>query len=108
MFRTRLLQGTALVIAAVQFILGLAYLFAPAPFQATLGLTHLPAWAGWPFGLLGARFLALGLGMLLVARNPAANRGWIQAMIFVQAVDWLVVMTVLLQGVVTLSQVATA
>ena len=108
MFRTRFLQGTALVIAVVQFGFGLAYLFAPAPFQAALGLTHLPAWTGWPFGMLGARFLALGFGMLLVAHNPIANRGWIQAMIFVQAVDWLVVVISLLRGVVTLAQVAAA
>jgi hypothetical protein len=108
MFRTRFLQGTALVIAVVQFGFGLAYLFAPAPFQAALGLTHLPVWTGWPFGMLGARFLALGFGMLLVVRNPTANRGWIQAMIVVQAVDWLVVVIALLRGVVTLAQVATA
>jgi hypothetical protein len=93
MFRTRFLQGTALVIAVVQFGFGLAYL---------------PAWTGWPFGLLGARFLALGFGMMLVARNPTANRGWIQAMIFVQAVDWFVVVISLLRGVVTLAQVAVA
>ena len=46
--------------------------------------------------------------MALVVRNPTANRGWIQAMIFVQAVDWLVVVISLLRGVVTLAQVATA
>ena len=108
MFRTRFLQGTALVIAAVQFGFGLAYLFAPVPFQAALGLTHLPTWTGWPFGMLGARFLVLGFGMLLVVRNPTANRGWIQAMIGVQAVDWLVVVISLLRGVVTLTQVAAA
>jgi len=108
MTRQRLLQGTSLGIALVQFFLGGAYLFAPAAFQASLGLTHLPAWAGWPLGMLGARFFALGFGMILVFLNPWANRGWIQAMIIVQAVDWLVVVANLVSGTVTLSQVAVA
>ncbi|MBA2285376.1 MAG: hypothetical protein H0W02_07845 [Ktedonobacteraceae bacterium] len=108
MFRIRMLQGTALVIAIVMFGFGLAYLFVPVPFQAALGLTHLPLWSQWPFGMLGARFLVLGYGMLVVVRHPTTSRSWIQAMIFVQVVDWLVLMTALLRGVVTLSQVALA
>jgi hypothetical protein len=108
MQRQRLLRGTALVIALVQFVLGGAYLFAPVAFQASLGLTDLPAWTGWPFGMMGARFIAFGYGMVLVFRNPLANRGWIQAMILVQAVDWIVTMANVAGGTLALRQVAGA
>ena len=108
MSRNRFLKGTAFFIAFVQFGFGCAYLFAPAPFQAALGLTHLPAWTGWPFGMMGGRFIAFGFGMLLVFRNPMANRGWIQAMILVQAIDWLVTIFNVVGGTVALAQVATA
>ncbi len=108
MDRIRILKATAAVIAIAQFGLGLGYLLAPAAFNGMLGLSAAPAWTAWPFAMLGARFLALGFGMLLVVRDPIANRGWIQAMIAVQALDWVGTMVYLLAGTVTLSQVATA
>lgn len=46
--------------------------------------------------------------MLLVVHDPFANRGWVQAMIGVQALDWVGTMVYLVSGTVTLSQVATA
>lgn len=108
MMKRRIAKGTALFIAVVQIILGLGYLLAPAPFHASLGLHGLPDWAGWPMGMSGARFLAFGFGMILVFRNPATHRSWIQAMIFVQAIDWLVTMYYVFSGAVTLAQVSTA
>lgn len=108
MNKTRILKTTAAVIAIAQFGLGLGYLLAPAAFNGMLGLSVAPAWTAWPFAMLGARFLALGFGMVLVVRDPIANRGWIQAMIAVQALDWVGTMVYLLAGTVTLSQVATA
>lgn len=108
MTRPNLLKGTALFIALVQLILGLGYLFAPAPFHRVLGLEGLPAWAGWPFGMTGARFLAFAFGMLQVARKPWEHRVWIQAMVGVQLIDWLATMKYLLAGTLTLAQVSTA
>lgn len=46
--------------------------------------------------------------MLLVVRRPFANRSWIQAMILVQALDWLATVANLARGTVTLAQVGTA
>lgn len=108
MDRIGILRATAGVIAIAQFGLGLGYLLAPAAFNGMLGLSTAPAWTAWPFAMLGARFLALGFGMLLVLRDPIANRGWIQAMIVVQALDWAGTIVALVSGSVTLSQVATA
>lgn len=108
MNRQTVLRVTALLAGVVQLLLGLGYLFAPREFNESLGLGGLPEWAGWPLGLLGARFIALGFGMLLVYRAPVANRHWIQVMIVVQTVDWLVVVTYLAAGTLHLSEVATA
>lgn len=108
MNRVRILRGTALFIALVQFVLGLAYLFAPEAFNASVGLAGAPAWTAWPFAMMGARFIFFGFGMVLVFLNPVANRAWIQAMIGVQAIDWLATMTYVASGVVSLAQVSTA
>lgn len=108
MNRIGTLRLTVAAIAIAQVGLGLGYLLAPSAFNGLLGLSTAPAWTAWPFAMLGARFLALGFGMLLVLRDPVANRGWIQAMIAVQALDWGGTMGALLSGSVTLGQVATA
>lgn len=108
MYRTRVLKTAALLTALVQFVLGIGYLAAPRGFHSALGLQGLPAWAAWPLGLLGARCLAFGFGMLLVWRDPYAHRGWIQAMILVQGLDWAVVLIHLGTGTLQFSQVATA
>ena len=108
MTRERVLKGTVLFIAVIQLGLGLAYGLAPAGFHAALGLTDLPDWVGWPFGLMGARFIAFGFGMVLVYRDPWANRSWIQAMILVQAIDWIATIFHVATGVVRLAQVTTA
>lgn len=108
MNRSSILRTTAAAIAIAQLGLGLGYLFAPAALNGMLGLSGAPAWTAWPFAMLGARFLAFGFGMLLVVRDPLANRGWIQAMIVVQALDWVGTVVNLVAGTVTLGQVATA
>lgn len=108
MSRTTILKVTAYAIAVSQFALGLAYLLVPARFNDLLGLDTAPDWTDWPLQLSGARFLAFGFGMLLVARRPLAHRSWILAMILVQALDWLATVANLARGTVTLAQVGTA
>lgn len=108
MTRTTILKATAYAAAAAQIALGAAYLLVPAGFDRLLGLGTAPAWTTWPLQMAGARFLALGFGMLLVARRPLAHRGWIQAMVAVQALDWLSTVTNVARGTVTLAQVGTA
>lgn len=108
MTRLTILKTTAYAIAAVQLALGLAYLLVPAQFDKLLGLSGAPDWTSWPLQMAGARFLAFGFGMLLVARRPLAHLSWIQAMILVQALDWLATVANLARGTVTLTQVGTA
>ncbi|MFD2671719.1 hypothetical protein ACFSUC_08885 [Marinicrinis sediminis] len=108
MKKTTVLKGTALFIGLVQLILGAGYLLAPHAFHASIGLEGLPEWAAWPMAMNGARFLLFAFGMFMVFRNPTRNKSWIQAMIMVQAIDWISTMIYVFRDVVTLSQVSTA
>lgn len=104
----KLLSPTLRLIAIVQFVLGLGFALAPEASAHWLGLSPAPGWANWLLGMMAARFLAFGYGMWWAAARPAQARLWIQCMVFVQAVDWLVTLKYLALGVVTLAQVSTA
>ncbi len=83
--RLRLLLA---VIAASQFVLGALTLFAAGPFFAAMGLTRPPADNGYMLAMLGARFLAYGLGMAVLARSARPSRFWLQNMVMIQALDF--------------------
>lgn len=104
----RLLAATLWFIAAVQFVLGAAFLAAPEQTAQLLGLGIAPGWTNWLFGMMAARFLGFGFGMGVAARSPSEARSWIAVMIGVQAIDWIVTLKYLALGAVTLSQVSTA
>jgi hypothetical protein len=75
------------IIGIVQIVLGLLYLFIPMQFLNMNGHTVPAADIAYPLAMLAARFLAYGIGMLFIARNPADNIFWIYNMIFIQIVD---------------------
>ena len=75
----RLLATTLWFVAAVQFVLGVAFLAAPEQAAHALGLAPAPGWANWLFGMMAARFLGFAFGMAFAARNPAGARSWIAA-----------------------------
>jgi hypothetical protein len=82
----RVLRFTLRFIALVQFVLGVGFLLAPEGMASLLGLAATPGWANWMFGMMAARFLAFGYGMLVAARDPAAHRPWLGAMIVIQLI----------------------
>ena len=100
--RITILRIAALISGVFQIMGGLGYLFAPGVVNGIYGLTISPAATTYPFVLIGARFLALGFGSMLVVRDPWANRGWLQAMIAVQALDGFVTVSGTLAGTITL------
>lgn len=102
------LKFTLRFIAIVQFVLGLSFLLAPEFTSHAMGLAAAPEWTNWLFGMMAARFLGFGYGMLLAAQNPWEGRHWIKAMIVIQATDWCVTLVYLLRGSVSLMQVSTA
>lgn len=103
----KLLKATLWVIAAVQFALGAVFLAAPELAVHRLGLSVAPGWANWLFGMMAARFLGFGYGMVVAARDLDNARPWIKAMVAIQAIDWLVTLKYLFAGAVTLAQVST-
>lgn len=103
------LRITLIVIGVFQLVLGLLFTFAPFAAADVFGLDPAaPTWAEWLFVMMGARFLAFAYGMALAARDPDRHRGWIDAMIVVQAIDWIATLVFLANGDVTLAQVSTA
>ncbi len=104
----RPLRITLVFIGVVQLVLGVIFVLAPTQFSAMAGLAKGATWEYWMFGMFGARALGFAYGMFLAARDPDRHVHWIQAMIGVQAIDWLVTMYFVLTGTVTLAQVSTA
>jgi hypothetical protein len=75
------------VIAISQLVLGALTLLAPGPFFALMGLTVPPADNQYMLGMLAARFLAYGAGMIMLARAEKPNRFWILNMVMIQLID---------------------
>ena len=91
------------VVGAIQIILGLFYLFAPAIFLEAIGHSIPADDIFYPLGMLASRFLVLGVVFLFIARDPVQHRLWIIAMIFIQLIDLAVGIFYTATGVVELS-----
>jgi len=91
------------LIGIVQLILGAFYLFLPLQFLSMQGLSTPGADNAYPRGMLAARFLAYGIGMFFIAREPEKNRFWINNMILIQAVDLAVGIFYTATGIVALA-----
>ncbi|MFN8380974.1 MAG: hypothetical protein U0V02_03485 [Anaerolineales bacterium] len=75
------------VIGVVQLVLGLMYLLIPMNFLGMMGHSIPQPDIAYPLGMLAARFLAYGIGMLFIAREPEKQLFWINNMILIQALD---------------------
>ena len=91
------------VVGAIQIVLGLFYLFAPAIFLETIGHSIPADDIFYPLGMLGSRFLVLGVVFIYIARDPVRHHLWIIAMIFIQLIDLAVGIFYTATGVVELS-----
>lgn len=94
------------IIAASQLVLGALTLVLPLTFFAWMGLTVPPADTGYMIGLLGARFVANGIGMVMLARQPEPSRFWMGNMLLIQLIDFAVGAVYLARGIVGLSILA--
>ena len=101
-------QAVIILIAIVQFALGIVFVFFPHSFPDLLGLAPPPAWTDWIFAQFGARSFGFAYGMWLVLRDTHRHAGWMKAMIGVQVVDWVGTILALTAGKVSLAQVTTA
>jgi len=93
-------------IGVVQVVLGVLYLFVPMQFLALIGHSTPEADIAYPLGMLAARFLAYGVGMWYIARDPRKHLFWIYNMILIQAIDLAVGIFYTLTGVVALTHSA--
>lgn len=75
------------IIAASQLVLAALTLFLPLTFFGWMGLTVPAPDNAYMIGMLGARFLAYGIGMAMLARASAPSRFWIANMLLIQLVD---------------------
>lgn len=100
------LKALLWLIALSQFALGALVLAVPGAFLGWMGLTAPPADTGYMLGMLGARFIAYGFGMVVLARAAEPDRFWLLNMALVQAIDFSVGLVYLADGRITLSTAA--
>jgi hypothetical protein len=108
MHSRRPLRVTLIVIGIVQVFFGLPFVIAPGLYSMVLHLSSAPAWTTWFFVMSGARFLGMAYGMFLAAYNPIRHKAWINAMIGIQALDWLGTMYSIATGAISLLQATDA
>lgn len=105
----RILRSTLIIIGVFQLALGLLFTVTPAYANDLFRIAaDEPAWVDWLFIMLGARFLGFAYGMFMASRDPVRHVAWINAMIVVQAIDWLGTVGYLVSGAVSITQVSTA
>jgi hypothetical protein len=92
------------IIGTAQIILGMLALVAPGFFiETAMKLTATSPDMGYPLGMLASRFLVLGAGMFIIAKNPAEHLLLINGMIVIQVIDLLVGIFYTATGVVSIS-----
>jgi len=91
------------LIAILQIILGLAYLFVPGAFLAAMGHSIPQADIFYPLGMLASRFLAYGLALWRISSMPHKHVLWINIMILIQLIDLAVGIFYSAIGVVPIS-----
>lgn len=106
--KDRRLRALLLSIAFVQLGFGLAFVLVPSFTVASVNLSPAPAWAGWLFAMMGARFLGYSVGMFVASRDPVRHLSWIWTMAGVQVVDWTSTILHLARGDIALPYVTTA
>ncbi|WP_290781203.1 hypothetical protein [Hoeflea sp.] len=85
---TTQLKTLLFIVAASQLVLGALTLLAPGPFFAWMGLSVPPVDNQYMLGMLAARFIAYGLGMVALARAENPDPFWIRNMVLIQAIDF--------------------
>jgi hypothetical protein len=84
-----MLKPLLYLIALSQLALGGLCLFVPVTFFALMGLTAPAPDNGYMIGMLGVRFVAYGIGMLMLARQSEPSRFWLGNMLFIQMADFV-------------------
>lgn len=88
------------VVAGIQIILGMAYLFFPVQFLRQMGHSMPAPDLLYPLGMLAARFIGYGIGLWIASAAPVRNLLWLRVMAGIQMVDLGVGLFYTLRGIV--------
>lgn len=75
------------IVGVLQLILGFFYLFMPEVFLNLMGHTVPQDDIFYPLAMLASRFIAYGIGFIIIARHATQHLFWIRLMILIQAID---------------------
>ena len=75
------------LVAISQFVLGGLCIGLPGPFYNAMGLTVPSPDNQYMIAMLGARFVAYGVGMIYLSRQTEPSRFWIRNMVLIQIID---------------------
>ena len=75
------------VIGTIQIVLGLFHLFGPEFFLKNTGHTIPEADIFYPIAMLAARFLAYGVALIYIAKEPLKHILWLKFMVLIQIID---------------------
>jgi len=90
------------VVGAIQIVLGVLYLVAPAFILQSMGHTAPQSDIFYPLAMLASRFIAYGLAFIYISSEPMKHKLWIYFMILIQAIDLAAGIYYTAIGVVTL------
>ncbi len=91
--------------AAINILVGLAFIFAPQPLLAMDGFEKGPPYLSYFLAFLGNALLVSGAFVLIAARDPLKYIVWVQLAIAWSLLDTLAAGYFLMEGVVRFSQV---
>ncbi|MYM42112.1 hypothetical protein [Duganella qianjiadongensis] len=90
------------VVGAIQLLLGLCYLFMPANFLQQMGHSAAAPDLYYPLAMLAARFIAYGIGFMLISRNAREHALWVLLMVLIQLIDLAAGVFYTISGIVPL------
>src|SRR5438132_11322970 len=102
--RLSLLRNLLLLDAAVLLLLGVFLIFAPRQAEVAFHFNDLPPGVNYIVGLWGCVFATMAIGYFVAASNPIRHVVWIQIGIARGAIECVLGLVYLAQGVVTFSQ----
>jgi hypothetical protein len=100
------LRSVLILDAAVLFVLGLLFVFAPHQVAAAFHFENLPPGVNYLIGLWGCALATLAVGYCVAATDPVRHVVWLQVGIARGALECLLGVVYVARGVVTFQQAA--
>lgn len=75
------------IVGVIQIVLGVLYLFTPEFFLKSTGHSIPEADIYYPLAMLASRFIAYGIALIYIAKEPVKHQLWIWFMVLIQAID---------------------